>query len=149
MNCKQEGCAREAHAKGWCMAHYIRNRKGIAMEAPIRAHRPRIARNGLCRGPACDRKIKRQGYCQTHYLRSIFEPERMSQPVPLRNAVVYQIGISADMLEAAQQEKERRGIELLVPILREWMQLGHEAWLEARRLEAKEKWEKGKWRRGA
>jgi hypothetical protein len=41
MGCKEEGCERRAHTRGWCTSHYRRHRAGQAMDAPIRPYRSR------------------------------------------------------------------------------------------------------------
>lgn len=38
MRCKQEGCNRRAHSRGWCTTHYRRWRTGQVLDAPIRAY---------------------------------------------------------------------------------------------------------------
>lgn len=136
MKCAVETCARVAHAKALCMSHYVRDRRGLPLDAPLKAQRPRMARKGLCAGPGCTRLVVKHGQCQTHYLRSLEAPERYSQPLPLRRGHQYHLNIPADVAEAARMEQQRRGIDKVVPILREWMAVGHAHWLEARRQEA-------------
>jgi hypothetical protein len=38
MCCKQEGCTRRAHSRGWCTTHYRRWRSGRPMDAPVRGY---------------------------------------------------------------------------------------------------------------
>ena len=38
MACKQTGCSRRAHSRGWCTTHYRRWRSGEPMDAPIRRY---------------------------------------------------------------------------------------------------------------
>ena len=42
--CLVPGCVRPAYAKGLCNAHYIRGRKGLPLDAPVRARK----RDGVC-----------------------------------------------------------------------------------------------------
>ncbi len=41
MACKQTGCDRRAHSRGWCTTHYRRWRSGQPMDAPIRRYAKR------------------------------------------------------------------------------------------------------------
>lgn len=47
MVCREEGCERRAHTRGWCTSHYRRHQSGAAMDEPIRPYkrqRPRPLR---------------------------------------------------------------------------------------------------------
>lgn len=36
--CREVGCGRRAHSRGWCTTHYRRWRSGRPMDAPIRRY---------------------------------------------------------------------------------------------------------------
>lgn len=62
--CAVAGCDRKAYAKGYCNAHYLRNRHGKDMSAPIRGVDP----GGKC--SVCERKRGGKGgwgMCPAHY----------------------------------------------------------------------------------
>lgn len=62
--CSHGGCGNVAYAKGLCNAHYIRQRNGVDMDAPIK-HR---TANKIC--SECDRPVGGKGgwgLCKTHY----------------------------------------------------------------------------------
>jgi hypothetical protein len=42
MVCKETGCNRRAHSRGWCTTHYRRGRSGRHMAAPIRRYARRV-----------------------------------------------------------------------------------------------------------
>lgn len=68
--CQVRGCARPAYAKGLCNAHYIRDRKGLPLDAPLRARK---------RGDACAKcgaltgAKGGWGLCQRHYKQARYE----------------------------------------------------------------------------
>lgn len=60
MTCRQTGCQRRAHSRGWCTTHYRRWRGGHDMDAPIRGYvRYDEAGDGVVHAPA--RTIRRTG----------------------------------------------------------------------------------------
>ena len=62
--CSVDKCARKAYAKGLCNAHYIRERKGLPMDAPVRNR----TKNSYC--IECGKKTTSKGgfgRCSKHY----------------------------------------------------------------------------------
>ena len=65
--CDVSGCSRPAYAANKCNAHYIRARKGLALELPIRARK----RDDKC--VVCGGKTQAKGgwgMCRQHYRRA-------------------------------------------------------------------------------
>jgi hypothetical protein len=56
-SCKAAGCAQAVRAKGYCLRHYRRWRKG-AMGKP---------RHRSCNEPGCGQAPTRRGLCDTHF----------------------------------------------------------------------------------
>lgn len=68
--CSTPGCDRPAYARGLCNAHYIRDRKGLPLGAPVRARK----RADVC--AACGAQTGAKGgwgLCQRHYRRARYE----------------------------------------------------------------------------
>ena len=62
--CKVINCKRKGYANGFCNAHYIRNRKGLNLNIPIKNRK----RNDLC--SVCGIKTNKKGgwgMCPRHY----------------------------------------------------------------------------------
>ena len=66
--CKVEGCTRKYLAKGYCEAHYARDRKGTPLDTPIQVQ---VYGRVGCKVDGCTRKHSAKGYCRTHYKRYI------------------------------------------------------------------------------
>lgn len=66
--CSYEGCMRKLLAKGFCSAHYERQRNGWPLDKPIRRFGQKH-----CSVENCDRPHKSGGYCQMHYLRWLYQ----------------------------------------------------------------------------
>lgn len=68
--CLAPGCTRPAYAKGLCNAHYIRDRKGLPLEAPVRARK----RDGVC-AECGDHTGPKGGWglCPRHYRQARYE----------------------------------------------------------------------------
>lgn len=64
-----------------CGTHYYRYRKGLDLEAPVRA---RTSRNGPCKAEGCDNPRRTRGYCVAHYKRSLTGAD-MSLPIRKQN----------------------------------------------------------------
>lgn len=65
--CTVPGCGREHFCKGFCVAHYWRNRNGKPMEPPVNT---RQFRSGTpCLAFGCSRPAKAKGLCNAHYNR--------------------------------------------------------------------------------
>lgn len=63
-DCSIDNCYRKAYAKGFCNAHYIRHRKGIDLNLPIKNRKS----GTLCR--QCDKPLNGKGgwqLCSNHY----------------------------------------------------------------------------------
>ena len=61
-NCKHSACDLPAQHLGWCNAHYIRQRKGMDMDAPVKARNEgRSCSQAGCQGPA-----RAGGLCSMH-----------------------------------------------------------------------------------
>jgi len=71
--CSAPGCVRPAYAKGLCNAHYIRNRKGVALNAPVRT-RKREDTCAECGKPSGSKGG--WGLCQRHYRRARYEARK-------------------------------------------------------------------------
>lgn len=68
--CSVPGCVRPAYAKGLCNAHYIRHRKQLPLDAPVRARK----REGAC--SQCGKESGAKGgwgLCQRHYRQARYE----------------------------------------------------------------------------
>ena len=68
--CRVVGCTRPAYAKGLCNAHYIRERKGLSLDAPVRARK----REDAC--AECGKQTGTKGgwgLCQRHYRQARYE----------------------------------------------------------------------------
>jgi hypothetical protein len=66
MFCSVEGCGRPLYAKGFCVAHYFRDRKGdVQADVPIRPKNE----IRLCEIDDCDREHFSRGMCELHYRR--------------------------------------------------------------------------------
>ncbi len=62
--CRAPGCVRPAYAKGLCNAHYIRDRKGLPLDVPVRARK----REDACIECGAQTGAKGGwGLCQRHY----------------------------------------------------------------------------------
>lgn len=57
-------CDNPRHARGLCMAHYQRDRKGKPLSPPLR-NTPKPP----CRVEGCEREHRCKGYCSMHYQR--------------------------------------------------------------------------------
>lgn len=68
--CSAPDCMRPAYAKGLCNAHYLRDRKGLDLDAPVRARKREdaCAECGLITGAKGG-----WGLCQRHYKRARHE----------------------------------------------------------------------------
>lgn len=66
--CRHTGCEREAYAKGYCNAHYQRQRLGFNMDAPIRPKGG--AGPSVCSVPSCGKRRHGKGMCALHYGRT-------------------------------------------------------------------------------
>lgn len=64
--CSIEWCQDALHAKGFCVAHYDRARKGRDMDAPIRRRVPGLT----CSVDGCDREPRANGHCHLHWQRA-------------------------------------------------------------------------------
>lgn len=60
--CSVEGCGRPFRAKGLCITHYTRQRKGTPLDAPITV----MGRVG-CAVEGCDSPHHCKGFCAYHY----------------------------------------------------------------------------------
>lgn len=68
--CSAPGCVRPAYAKGLCNAHYIRDRKGLALDVPVRARK----REDVCAQCGVTTGAKGGwGLCQRHYKKARYE----------------------------------------------------------------------------
>jgi hypothetical protein len=38
-DCKVEGCVKPSRSLGWCNTHYMRHKRGIAVDGPIREYK--------------------------------------------------------------------------------------------------------------
>jgi hypothetical protein len=64
--CSVEGCGRTHFAKGWCEAHYARQRRGGNLGKPVGPRRrPQSERR--CSQEGCERKHYAQGLCEVHH----------------------------------------------------------------------------------
>lgn len=61
--CSQEQCDKPALCKGLCNGHYLRYRKGIGMESPIR----RQEKNRKCKIVGCKKKHYGNDLCISHW----------------------------------------------------------------------------------
>jgi hypothetical protein len=80
-NCTVDGCSRPAHAGDFCNAHYIRKRKGMPMDVPVRARK----RADKC--VECDADCGAKGgwgLCAKHY--------KKARQVTLKTALVTAMG---------------------------------------------------------
>lgn len=66
MPCTVTGCNREHYGKGYCHAHYQRQKKGHPLDTPLRE---RISADAICSIDGCDRRVEKRGYCEAHYIR--------------------------------------------------------------------------------
>lgn len=65
--CKVEGCARKAHARGWCGGHYETWRRiGVKPTEPLGHCEPP---HSSCRVEGCSREARGRGWCTRHYLK--------------------------------------------------------------------------------
>lgn len=62
--CAVVGCTRSPKVKGLCTAHYIRQRYGKPLDAPIRV---RVVGRTHCTVPGCGRPHDAAGFCVKHY----------------------------------------------------------------------------------
>ena len=79
------GCDRALYAKGFCVAHYFRDRAGdLKTDVPIR---PKDVTRG-CEIEGCERKHYSRGMCELHYRRwkRRGEPEHLLAPHGLKGA---------------------------------------------------------------
>ena len=68
--CTAYGCIRPAYAKGLCNAHYLRHRKGLPQDVPVRARK----REDACAECGIQTGAKGGwGLCQRHYRQSRYE----------------------------------------------------------------------------
>ncbi len=66
MFCSVKGCGRDVYAKGFCVAHYFRDRNGdLKAEVPVRPKNE----TRLCEIEGCENKHYGSGFCQMHYRR--------------------------------------------------------------------------------
>lgn len=63
--CSINGCNKPVKSRGWCSAHYERNRKYGEALAPIRTPR----RLNTCIVAGCNKPVKATGLCHAHYSR--------------------------------------------------------------------------------
>jgi hypothetical protein len=87
MFCSVEGCGRDVYAKGFCVAHYFRERSGdLKPDVPVRD----VATTRLCEIEGCEKKHYSRGMCQMHYKRwkRRGEPEKRFAPVGLRECSI-------------------------------------------------------------
>jgi hypothetical protein len=63
--CSIKDCGRAVHAKGLCITHYNRRRKGEQMLAPIKPY----LHVRLCSITGCDEPTIALGLCSAHYQR--------------------------------------------------------------------------------
>lgn len=70
--CKHHNCVRPARYgnRGWCNAHYLRQREGRDMDAPIPYRRPNGSPAPLCRHPGCGQPRVAKCLCPLHYDRA-------------------------------------------------------------------------------
>lgn len=69
-------------ALGLCHTHYLRQRKGLPLDAPIRPH---YAPGQLCSWPTCQESVVSSGYCDAHYRRFIGRSKtQMGAPIRVR-----------------------------------------------------------------
>lgn len=64
--CSVPGCTRPYGARGWCMMHYKRARKGTPLDAPVLGH----LKAAGCTATGCDRPHWSNGYCTMHNQRT-------------------------------------------------------------------------------
>ena len=66
--CAAPGCDQPHHAKGWCMTHYYRLKRGMwdALSRPIARYAKRGAQ-AVCSVDGCDKPYHAKGYCSAHY----------------------------------------------------------------------------------
>jgi hypothetical protein len=63
--CSVADCVRPVLSKGFCSAHYARQRAGRPVDAPIRGYSP----GESCRVDGCSRAVAAHGVCGAHYAR--------------------------------------------------------------------------------
>lgn len=63
--CSQADCERPVRARGLCLLHYARLKRGAPLDAPIQEHQ----RGRSCTIDGCDRPHEQHGYCQAHFAR--------------------------------------------------------------------------------
>lgn len=76
LGCIVEGCDRPHRSKGYCLAHYQRVARGVALDKPIRI----MDSSRVCTFPDCDRTYRRNGFCDTHAA----QQERFGRQMPIR-----------------------------------------------------------------
>ena len=65
MTCKAPSCTNSVYASGFCNGHYLRHRRGINLDAPIR----RQERDRKCKIDGCDKKHYGNDLCSSHWKR--------------------------------------------------------------------------------
>ncbi len=60
--CQHSGCDLPTKSAGWCNAHYIRQRKGMDMDAPVKARNKGIS----CSQDGCQQPARAKGLCSMH-----------------------------------------------------------------------------------
>lgn len=116
--CSVPGCERQQLAKGFCVTHYARHRRGKPLEPAIRIHE-RGANTGQCRAPLCTRWAFERGLCATHYRRQWKggRPEDLLGPVRGRrpddpNRVLVTVGMSPELRERIRRIARQRQVSV-------------------------------------
>lgn len=87
MTCDVEWCDRLRVRLKWCNAHYMRQRRGLDMDAPIRTWTTHEAKPTVCTFEGCQAGVFGKGMCQFHYHRAYMGrdldgPRKRNVPIP-------------------------------------------------------------------
>lgn len=64
--CTVEGCGKPHKSRGYCQTHYMRYKRGVPVEHPVR---PRGPKPPECVEEGCSSPVKGRGLCNLHYTR--------------------------------------------------------------------------------